>query len=64
MSSAAACCRLHRWSTGQDQVAAIKRQLCLLVPGIYVFLDVDGAGETRSSRGLLSSGTCKASALR
>jgi hypothetical protein len=25
--------------TGQDQVAAIKRQLCLFVPGIRVFLE-------------------------
>jgi hypothetical protein len=33
--------RHEQWSTGQDQVAAIKRQLCLLVPGIHVFLDVD-----------------------
>ena len=31
----------HIWSTGQDQVAAIKRQLCLLIPGISIFLDVD-----------------------
>ena len=30
----------HVWGTGQDQVAAIKRQLCLLIPGISVFLDV------------------------
>ena len=31
----------HTWSTGQDQVAVIKRQLQLLMPGIVVFLDVD-----------------------
>ena len=30
----------HIWGTGQDQCAAIKRQLCLLMPGISVFLDV------------------------
>ena len=29
------------WSTGQDQVSVIKRQLQLLVPGIHIFLDVD-----------------------
>jgi len=32
----------HIWSTGQDQCANIKRQLQLLLPGIVVFLDVDG----------------------
>ena len=31
----------HIWSSGQDQVALIKQQLGLLVPGISVFLDVD-----------------------
>ena len=31
----------HIWSSGQDQVAVIKRQLQLLLPGIKVFLDVD-----------------------
>ena len=31
----------HVWSSGQDQVATIKRQLQLLVPGVSVFLDVD-----------------------
>ena len=31
----------HTWLTGQDQVAVIKRQLQLLMPGILVFLDVD-----------------------
>ena len=30
----------HIWSSAQDQVAVIKRQLLLLVPGISVFLDV------------------------
>ena len=33
----------HTWSTGQDQVAVIKRQLQHLLPGVSVFLDVDGA---------------------
>lgn len=28
----------HTWSSGQDQVAIIKRQLLLLLPGIRVFL--------------------------
>ena len=30
----------HIWGSGQDQVATIKRQLCLLVPGVSIFLDV------------------------
>ena len=29
------------WGTGQDQCAAIKRQLCMLIAGVKVFLDVD-----------------------
>ena len=32
----------HVWSTGQDQCAVIKRQLQLLLPGVVIFLDVDG----------------------
>ena len=35
----------HIWSSGQDQVATIKRQLQLLLPGIRVFLDVDDLQE-------------------
>ena len=31
----------HIWSSGQDQAAIIKRQMCMLLPGIRVFLDVD-----------------------
>ncbi|KAL1527384.1 hypothetical protein AB1Y20_016052 [Prymnesium parvum] len=31
----------HIWSSGQDQVANIKRQLQLLLPGVSIFLDVD-----------------------
>ena len=31
----------HIWGTGQDQCALIKRQLCLLIPGVKIFLDVD-----------------------
>jgi hypothetical protein len=29
------------WGTGQDQVAVIKRQLQLMLPGVSIFLDVD-----------------------
>ena len=31
----------HIWGTGQDQCAVLKRQLCLLLTGVSVFLDVD-----------------------
>lgn len=31
----------HIWTSGQDQVAVMKRQLQLMCPGISVFLDVD-----------------------
>jgi len=31
----------HIWRTGQDQVAVIKRQLQLSLPGVRIFLDVD-----------------------
>ena len=31
----------HIWSTAQDQCASIKRQLCLLLPSVSMFLDVD-----------------------
>jgi len=31
----------HIWSSGQDQVAIVKRQMQLLLPGVRVFLDVD-----------------------
>mgnify|MGYP002630129895 CR=1 FL=1 len=32
----------HVWSTAQDQVAVIKRQLTLMMPvGLQIFLDVD-----------------------
>ena len=31
----------HVWASGQDQAATLKRQLCLLLPGARIFLDVD-----------------------
>lgn len=31
----------HRWDSGQDQCATIKRRLCLVLPGVRVFLDID-----------------------
>ena len=33
------------WSTGQDAVAVIKKNLMLLLPGVQVFLDVDDLEE-------------------
>jgi len=35
----------HIWSSGQDQMATVKRELQLLLPGVKVFLD----GATHSS---------------
>jgi hypothetical protein len=31
----------HVWSTGQDQVLAIKKELKLLVPSLRIFLDIE-----------------------
>ena len=31
----------HIWGSGQDQVAVVKRQLQLYLPGVCVFLDID-----------------------
>uniref|UniRef100_A0A7S4F8J4 Uncharacterized protein n=1 Tax=Chrysotila carterae TaxID=13221 RepID=A0A7S4F8J4_CHRCT len=31
----------HTWQSGQDQVAVIKRQLQLCLPGVRIFLDID-----------------------
>ena len=36
----------HVWGTGQDQCATIKRQLCLLMPDVSIFLDVDDLANT------------------
>eukprot|EP00964_Phaeocystis_antarctica_P041728 scaffold23879_cov71-Phaeocystis_antarctica.AAC.3 len=47
-SASNVCHRSHIWSTGQDQVAIIKRQLQLLLPGVIVFLDVDDLRTPRS----------------
>jgi hypothetical protein len=38
----------HIWSSGQDQMAAVKRQLQLLLPGVRCFLDVDDLEEIGS----------------
>lgn len=31
----------HTWKSGQDQVAVMKRQLQLFLPGLRAFLDVE-----------------------
>jgi hypothetical protein len=64
----------HIWSSGQDQMASVKRQLLLLLPGVRCFLDVDDLEENVSldkyvkrslsiliflSKGYFSSGSCK-----
>eukprot|EP00964_Phaeocystis_antarctica_P102885 scaffold68197_cov53-Phaeocystis_antarctica.AAC.1 len=64
----------HIWSSGQDQMATVKRELQLLVPGIRVFLDVDDLEEIGDlekyvrqtqtmliflSKGYFFSGNCK-----
>ncbi len=33
---------LHIWSTGQDAVAVIQNELQQLLPGVAIFLDIDG----------------------
>ena len=40
----------HIWSSGQDQVATIKRQLQLLLPGVKIFLDVRATQTPRPQR--------------
>ena len=35
----------HVWSSGQDQMATVKRELQLLLHGVRVFLDVDDLEE-------------------
>ena len=64
----------HVWSTGQDQMLAVKKELQLLVPGIRIFLDIEdlaGVGGLESeiegtdmhliflSRGYFSSFNCR-----
>jgi len=63
----------HIWGSGQDQCATIKRQLCLLMPGVSIFLDVDDLKDIAAletyvdqtavimifvSRGYFKSGNC------
>ena len=44
----------HNWSSGQDQVATIKRQLQLLLPGVAVFLDVDDLDDEAELEGYVA----------
>ena len=48
----------HIWSSGQDQVAIIKRQLQLLLPGIVVFLDVDDLEEIGNLEQYITASQC------
>jgi len=48
----------HIWMTGQDQVAVIKRQLNLLLPGISVFLDVDNLQEIGNLEQYVAASQC------
>uniref|UniRef100_A0A7S0L0T4 TIR domain-containing protein n=1 Tax=Coccolithus braarudii TaxID=221442 RepID=A0A7S0L0T4_9EUKA len=45
----------HIWSSGQDQVATIKRQLQLLLPGVHIFLDVDDLVEIGDLEGYVDA---------
>ena len=48
----------HIWSTGQDTVAVIKRQLNLLMPGVIVFLDVDDLEEIGNLEQYVAASQC------
>ncbi|KAL1507993.1 hypothetical protein AB1Y20_007595 [Prymnesium parvum] len=48
----------HIWSSGQDQVANIKRKLQLMVPGCQIFLDVDDLDELASLEKHVESSQC------
>jgi len=48
----------HIWSSGQDQVATIKRQLQLLLPGVSVFLDVDDLVEIGDLEWYIEASQC------
>jgi len=48
----------HTWSTGQDQVATIKRTLQLLLPGVQVFLDVDNLDDMEKLEDYVQQSQC------
>ena len=48
----------HVWSTGQDQVAVIKRQLNHLVVGIEIFLDVDDLEDIGNLEKYIEQSSC------
>ena len=48
----------HIWSTGQDQAAVIKRQICALLPTARVFLDVDDLVEIGDLENYVRSTSC------
>jgi len=48
----------HIWSSGQDQVAVIKRKLQLMLPGCRIFLDVDDLEEIGALDTYIKSSQC------
>ena len=46
--TASPCCKV--WTTGQDQMATVKRQLQRMLPGFQCFLDVRQAASNQKSR--------------
>ena len=48
----------HIWANAQDQCATIKRQLCLLLPGVRIFLDVDDLEDIGSLEDYISQSAC------
>ena len=48
----------HVWSTGQDQCAAMKRSLQLILPGVSIFLDVDDLEDVSKLERYVTSAQC------
>ena len=48
----------HIWSSGQDQVAVIKRQLQHLLPGVCIFLDVDDLADSSKLDRYIAASQC------
>jgi len=48
----------HTWSSGQDQVSVIKRQMQLLLPAIRVFLDIDDLENIHSLESYVARSQC------
>eukprot|EP00966_Prymnesium_polylepis_P015080 348325-Prymnesium_polylepis.1 len=48
----------HIWSSGQDQVANIKRKLQLMLPDCHIFLDVDDLEDTGDLEHYIGASQC------